>query len=102
MSGPSETTQSRGSAKRQEIDQRRETRSPASGHVQLWLDGESQTQIDGRLVDISAAGFRASHRYASLSAGQVVRFCHLKAGGSARVIWNRIVGRKVETGFLIL
>jgi hypothetical protein len=84
------------------VEQRREVRFPASGEVQLWLDDESQREIAGHLVDVSASGFRASHRFASLSSGQVVRFRHLTAGGKARVIWNRIVGQKVETGFLIL
>ncbi|MGH9665977.1 MAG: hypothetical protein ACRD9L_16245 [Bryobacteraceae bacterium] len=92
---------SRESAQRRRIEQRREIRFPASGEVRLWLDDESQ-EIEGRLIDVSAGGFRATHNFASLGSGQLVRFRHLAAGGKARVIWNRIVGRKVETGFLVL
>lgn len=89
------------SARERQVEQRREIRFPANGEVRLWVD-ESQREIEGRLVDVSTAGFRAAHAFPSLSAGQVVRFRHLKAGGSARVIWNRILGQKVETGFLVL
>jgi hypothetical protein len=54
------------------------------------------------LVDYSHNGFRAIHAYAALHAGQVVDFQHAIAGGRARVMWNRIMDDRVETGFLVL
>lgn len=59
-------------------------------------------EIEGRLMDVSPGGFRMSHHFASLAAGQVVEFSHIEAKGRARVIWNRIVAERVETGFLVV
>ena len=54
------------------------------------------------MLDYSNNGFRALHAYAALHAGQVVDFQHSVAGGRARVMWNRIMDDRVETGFLVL
>ncbi len=59
-------------------------------------------QVIGRLLDLSRNGFRAVHGHASFQNGQVVRFEHAGAVGTARVIWNRITDDRVETGFLVL
>ena len=53
------------------------------------------------LIDLSAAGFRASHSSKELCSGQEVAFCHDAGKGMARVVWTRIVGQSVECGFLI-
>lgn len=82
-------------------EKRREQRRRASGMVRVRCAGPRGKEIEGRLIDLSASGFRMAHADASLEAGQVVEFSHQEAAGRARVMWNRIVERSVETGFLI-
>jgi hypothetical protein len=43
-----------------------------------------------------------AHSSTDLLRGLVVEFSHASAKGSARVVWNRILENRVETGFLIL
>ena len=83
-------------------EKRREPRREASGVVHVRFTDPKTTEIEGRLMDISPGGFRMSHQFASLTAGQEVEFSHTEARGRARVIWNRIVADRVETGFLVL
>lgn len=83
-------------------EKRREPRNSANGNVQIRFANPATTEIDGRLLDISAGGFRMSHDFVSLEAGQVVEFSHAAARGQARVIWNRILEQRVETGFLVI
>jgi len=68
----------------------------------LFLDDPEPAEIRGRLVDISAGGFRAAHGHAALLAGQKVKFQHPSGKGIARVMWNRVVENEVESGFRIL
>jgi hypothetical protein len=58
--------------------------------------------IHGRLVDVSTQGFRMAHTYPSLEAGQIVEFSHVEDAGQARVVWNRIIDKRVETGFFVV
>ena len=53
-------------------------------------------------MDVSASGFRMTHEYAALEAGQIVEFSHIEAAGRARVVWTRIADARVETGFLVV
>jgi hypothetical protein len=57
--------------------------------------------IRASLIDLSASGFRASHTSKELCSGQEVAFCHDDGKGMAKVVWTRIVGQSVESGFLI-
>jgi len=90
------------------IEQRAEPRHSAQGEV--WFGfGESgltnglAKNIRGKLLDRSINGFRAEHDCIELTSGQLVRFrLTASVGGKARVIWTRILGDRVETGFLIL
>ncbi|MEO7143012.1 MAG: PilZ domain-containing protein [Bryobacteraceae bacterium] len=84
------------------LEQRREIRRPADGDVRLSTDAPSPVEIEGRLIDVSCGGFRVAHDCYDLGLGQTVRFQHTAGSGVARVIWNRILDRRVETGFLIL
>jgi hypothetical protein len=43
-----------------------------------------------------------AHASTALAPGQILHFSHSAASGSARVIWNRVLDDRVETGFLIL
>ena len=83
-------------------EKRRESRRAASGGVRVHFSNPERVEINGRLIDISPSGFRMAHDCASLAAGQVVEFTHSEASGRARVTWNRILERNVETGFLVL
>ena len=82
-------------------EKRKEPRRSAGGEVNFVVE-ESHAEVRGRLVDISAHGFRASHEHAGLRHGQVVAFRHPIASGRARVVWNRIAGANVETGFVVI
>ncbi len=78
---------------------RREPRRPAEGAVTFRFEGKT---FKGQLVDTSPSGFRARHEYPELVAGLTVRFSHPEGTGRARIVWNRIFGVTVESGFLIL
>jgi hypothetical protein len=83
-------------------DKRREARREASGQVRIVFTDPEPLEIDGRLMDVSASGFRMAHECASLRSGQLVEFAHPEARGRARVIWNRILAGGVESGFLVV
>ena len=78
---------------------RKEPRRQAKGSVTVHTE---RAEIQGQLVDVSESGFRMAHGDASLEPGQILRFAHREAAGQARVIWNRIMSGRVETGFLIV
>jgi hypothetical protein len=59
-------------------------------------------EVSGQLLDYSRNGFRVVHAYRRLELGETVRFRHVLMHGRAKVVWNRITGNVVETGFLIL
>ena len=83
-------------------EKRQETRRPAEGPVLVSFSDPQRTDILGELVDMSASGFRMGHANQSLQSGQLVEFSHSVARGVARVMWNRIMDQRVETGFRIV
>jgi hypothetical protein len=83
-------------------DRRSERRHKGQGPLKLSFDDPAPQEVTGQLVDYSTSGFRAVHAYAALHTGQVVDFQHAVAYGKARVMWNRIAGDKVETGFFVI
>ena len=87
-------------------DKRREPRRPAQGAVHIRRADAAQPEIAGRLIDISASGFRAAHACTTLASGEVVSFSQAYAEGKARVVWTRVLsaGRNpsVESGFVVL
>ena len=82
-------------------EKRAELRRMASGAVRVRFSNPEPYEIEGRLVDLSPSGFRMTHACVSLCAGQIVEFAHLEAAGRARVMWNRIMEERVETGFWV-
>ena len=83
-------------------EQRRERRRAAVGKV-IFQFGDAPKQVRARLVDRSTTGFRAEHDSSELTCGQLVEFRFGAAAKRvARVVWTRISGDRVETGFLIL
>jgi hypothetical protein len=83
-------------------EMRREPRRKAEGAVRVRFADPKPIQIDGRLVDVSAGGFRMSHSCTALPAGQLVEFKHAEAAGQAQVVWNRVAAKRVETGFRVV
>ncbi|HML16040.1 MAG TPA: PilZ domain-containing protein [Bryobacteraceae bacterium] len=83
-------------------EKRQEERRRANGFVRVTFFDPQQVDVTGRLIDVSQRGFRMEHQCASLSTGQVVEFSHAEASGRARVMWKRIMGERVESGFLVL
>ncbi len=88
--------------KRRLQELRKEPRRPAEGPVLVRFADPQPLEILGQLMDVSPSGFRMSHANQSLHSGQVVEFSHSLAVGAARVMWNRIMDQRVETGFLIV
>lgn len=82
-------------------DQRHEARRPGKGSVVVRWSSPGGQKIEGKLIDVSDSGFRMSHECSSLTAGLFVEFAHFEANGRARVVWTRIVGGKVESGFVV-
>lgn len=83
-------------------EKRREPRLPASGRVIFRLAGENAKTLEASLIDVSPHGFRAAHAYPRLTTGQEIWFEYDGAHGRARVIWTRIMGSEVQSGFLVL
>jgi hypothetical protein len=83
-------------------EKRREPRRSANGALTLSWEGGPGSPVEGDLVDISQHGFRAAHAFTGLTTGQEVVFEHADAQGRARVMWTRILGASVESGFLVL
>ena len=84
------------------VEQRSEERVAASGEVMLSIDRPETLNISAELSDVSDSGFRAEHHCLRLVAGQIVQFRHPRASGKARVVWTRIVGDAVQSGFVVL
>lgn len=84
-------------------ERRKHPRREAQGVIFIHvLKPESpSTAIRALLLDLSASGFRASHTSKELCSGQEVAFYHDGEEGRARVVWTRIVGQSVESGFLV-
>ena len=91
---------------RNPAERRAQPRRPATGAVMLTPEGIFSATISGRLVDAAESGFRARHDSPRLTPGDVVAFAFPgpdgAAEGRARVVWTRILGEHVESGFLIL
>lgn len=83
-------------------EKRRESRRSADGVAQVEFSNPQPVKIQGQLMDVSPSGFRMAHGYTSLATGQVVDFSHSETSGCARVMWNRILDQRVETGFLVI
>ena len=83
-------------------DRRSEERFKADGDVSLALEEPVHQEFTGTLADYSKSGFRVVHQCPDLHSGQVVHFRHIVASGTARVMWNRIIEGKVESGFLVV
>ena len=83
-------------------DRRSEERYTGVGDVSLFVEEPLRQDIVGTLVDYSNSGFRAVHHCSNLHTGQVVQFRHFVGCGTARVIWNRILPERIESGFLVL
>ena len=84
------------------LEKRREQRVSACGALTLGWEGGPNSPIEGALMDSSVHGFRAAHRHPGLVTGQEVVFEHSGARGRARVMWTRILGANVESGFLVI
>ena len=84
-------------------ERRKHTRREAQGVIFLHiLESDSRsTEIRASLLDLSASGFRASHTSTELCSGQEVAFYHDGEEGTAKVVWTRIVGQSVESGFVV-
>ena len=83
-------------------ERRSEPRRPVAGEVLFFVDDSESSRVAGTLLDVSESGFRAVHRHLTLSTGTVVRFEHTFKAGRAKVVWNRVLGGEIQSGFSIL
>lgn len=83
-------------------ERRREKRRPIAGPVCLIPEEPLARAVNGALLDDSEHGFRATHDEPTLRPGHCVRFEHASGAGRARVVWTRIFGERIESGFLVL
>ena len=84
-------------------DRRAAPRRPASGTVELrpeWI--ASTTSVHAQMLDINSGGFRARHTFQALVSGHIVKYAYGRQRGRARVVWTRILGDQLESGFMIL
>jgi len=88
--------------KKSPADRRMEPRQPVSGEVRLRQTGLIAPAFAGRLVDMSATGFRAWHSCLTLGCGSRVAYESERGSGTACAVWTRIVGGEAETGFRII
>jgi hypothetical protein len=84
------------------LEKRREPRLPASGELVLRVLDLGSPEFRGKLLDISAHGFRLSHSNATLTPGQEVEYTRDGAAGRAKVVWNRIASGEMESGFFVV
>jgi hypothetical protein len=88
-------------------EHRGEPREASAGAICLMLPDlgakSGPSEVQGRVVDHSANGFRVEHTFAGLSCGQMVR-CRFDDSSprTARVVWTRVHGERVESGFFVL
>lgn len=83
-------------------EKRKHKRHPAKGEIWLAVEGDGLPEFQGRLLDVSVDGFRVSHTLTVLCPGQMVSFRHARSRGQALVVWNRILGQQVESGFRVI
>jgi hypothetical protein len=85
------------------VNKRREVRREAQGVASVRPKREpNSVWHEAKLVDVSDSGFRLAHIDTSFLAGEELDFKHPYAAGTARVVWNRILDGRVETGCMIL
>ncbi len=82
-------------------DRRREPRLQARGEVELFLEDDSGDSIIAILLDVSSSGFRAAHDCSDLHTGLELDFQHPQGSGRARIMWNRVVDGRWESGFFV-
>ncbi|MBI4873220.1 MAG: PilZ domain-containing protein [Acidobacteria bacterium] len=82
------------------IDRRQELRRATEGRVTLRIPGKA-AQVEGRLIDLSAHGFRVRHLETTLESRTVVEYTAPFGRGKAVVAWNRIEAGQVESGFTV-
>ncbi len=83
-------------------ERRCEIRHRVDAEIRLWPESLDFTAIQGRVLDVANSGFRAQHDCQALGPGQFTRFEYQGVAGRACVVWNRISGGRVETGFRIV
>ena len=86
----------------QREERRRYPRYTCFERVRIDGDGAIPFRVDGLLLDAGAVGFRMTHQCWFLQRGQEVDFEYTGRKGRARVVWNRILPDRIETGFKIL
>lgn len=75
---------------------------PAAGRIRLQTTDFPSRSVQGVLLDVSNSGFRAVHNAPTLASGQIVLFEHSGRTGHARIVWTRIDGDQVQSGFYVL
>ena len=88
--------------RRKEEDRRWAVRTPASGRVEIGIEGLAPTVVEAEMIESSATGFRASHDSVALESGADVRYRAASASGRARIMWTHVIQGRRVSGFLRL
>jgi len=80
-------------------DRRKEERHLVSLEKPVYVSWMQEESLLGRLVEMSRSGFRMAHQYRRFEAGQEVWVSLPWGRVRARVMWNRVYRRQVQTGF---
>ena len=67
--------------------------------MRLWPESPLSQPVDASLVDVAAGGFRARHDCPALTTGQTVGFQLNRTEGRCRIVWTRMSGDHIESGF---
>ena len=99
---PSQLARSSSRPIRPTIEQREESRIPASASVGLVAHLPQPYLIQGQLLDRSGGGFRVRHDCTALSSGNRVEFWGEFGSGQAIIVWTRVTSTPVESGCEVL
>jgi hypothetical protein len=83
-------------------NRRRTPRHSGGGGIEIVFGDLAAEAIRAQLLDFSAMGFRITHHCPYLKTGEEVLFRRAGEEGTARVMWNRVLAQRVETGLLVL
>ncbi|MGA2436809.1 MAG: PilZ domain-containing protein [Bryobacteraceae bacterium] len=83
-------------------ERRSELRCAADLEIRLRPEGLMSAPVEGHILDVAKSGFRARHSSHAIVSGQVVEFEFEGGEGRARVVWTRILGDQIESGFQVL
>jgi hypothetical protein len=91
-----------GSPPQRAKERRRETRHFICFGRPLQMRWLQENTLLGTLIEVSRNGFPMSYQYRRFSVGQEVKVSFPHGEVSAKVVWNRVGKKHVQTGFSVI